>query len=420
MSKHVVIAGIGMGSLELLTEQVKKDIKKAQVIIGASRMLALAKELLIQQQAKHIPQYVQSYQPSEIAEYISFGKEEWYCVLMSGDTGFYSGAKKLAKCLGQVKDCEIELHAGISSLSYLCAAFGKDYSEVVFASTHGREENLAYKVRTNRLTFLVTDGDGAEIAKHLCEYGLSDVTLYVGCQLSYEEETLFTCAPKDYTAHFSKQSIVYKNKKCLLSMLIENKHAQNSMSPLREEDFVRGKVPMTKAEIRSQISAMIDVAQDGILYDIGAGTGGVTMELAKKVPDGKVYAIECNKEATALITRNKHRFSMDQVEVVEGMAPHILQQLPKADAVFIGGSKGKLTNILKVLRTQKRGERLTVVVSAITMETLQEMIALTANEKDSLLSDVEIMQLQASHMVRLGKYHKLEQANPIWLAKGYL
>lgn len=419
MEKDVVIAGIGMGGQALLTEQVREDIENAQVIVGASRMLEFAKEALaVPGKQKQQKVYIQSYHPEEIAETVRDGEKSSYCVLMSGDTGFYSGAKKLAACLGQ-SGVRVRFHPGISSLSYLCAAFGKDYNEAVFASLHGRTENLAYKVRTNRLVFLLTDGDGAGIAEHLCEYGLADTNLYVGCQLSYRDEMLFFCRADEYGKALQGKTV--GNRKPLLSMLIENPKAESGMKPLRDEVFIRGNVPMTKEVVRNQLAAMFDVAEDGVLYDIGAGTGAVSMTLAQKVPKGSVFAIECNPDGVALIGRNKRKMSMDQVHVIEGMAPDGMEGLPQPDGVFIGGSKGRLKEIIQALRTKTEqnggSEKPAVVISAVTLETLHELLGLAGQ---GLLPDMELLQLQGAGTVPIGSYHRLEPSNPVWLAKTYL
>lgn len=421
MQKEVVIAGIGMGNQALLTGQVREDMMGAQVIIGAERILKSAKEILIGADGSKLQKrYIQSYHTDEIAEAVKTGTENSYCVLMSGDTGFYSGAKKLKAQLEGDDEIQIRLHAGISSLSYLCAAFGKDYREAALASLHGRQENIAYKVRTNRLVFLITDGDAAGIAEYLCEYGLADVTMYVGCQLSYEDERLFSCEAGSFKKDCQLNG-ASAEKKPLVSILIENRRAVSKTKPLKDRDFIRGEVPMTKEVIRNQISAMFDVDEDAVLYDIGAGTGAVSMTLAQRVPKGSVYAVECNPEGAALVGQNKRKLSMDQVHIIEAEAPEGLEALPQPDAVFIGGSRGKLKEILLTLRAKRERDgqkgRLPVVMNAITMETLQEVLGL---EKQEVLADLELMQLQVSRRALLGEYHRLKPENPIWLAKAYI
>ncbi|MBE5871290.1 MAG: precorrin-6Y C5,15-methyltransferase (decarboxylating) subunit CbiT [Lachnospiraceae bacterium] len=443
MKKQVILAGIGPGNTLLATRQVCRDIETAQVVIGAPRMIGMARKLSENGatpgksgQMTDKKRYVEQYLPDQIAQIIKESEESRYCVLMSGDSGFYSGTKKLSALLrdeGYQKSAgvQIEIHPGISSLSYLCAAFGKDYNEVSIASLHGRNENIAYRVHTHRLTFVLMEGDGCELAKRLCEYGLADVKIYAGFFLSYEAETLFSCRACEYGETFEQllKSRTQLSEGPLLCLLIENEKNVNPADSFRDGDFIRGNVPMTKAEIRCQICSMLELKKDGVLYDIGAGTGAVTLELARKIPFGTAYAIEYTKQGAELIRQNCRKHSMDQVKVVEGMAPQALTDLQDADAVFIGGSRGRLRDILTALKEKKAGQRLPVVISAVTTETWKELMELAceavnekkADRKETIgLSEVSVIQLQTSRMMPLGSYHRMEPQSPIWLLKGYL
>lgn len=410
MTKKVIIAGIGMGNSTLMTEQVINDIKNAEVIFGAERMLQSVGFLGDFAEKRQVREYLADAIVKDVVE----SEENRYVVLMSGDSGFYSGTKKLLKKLAEYNnskeyDLETVVHPGISSLSYLCAAFQKDYNQVCLASIHGKKENLAYKVKTNRLTFLLTNGNGKEVAEYLCQYNLKDVTLYIGKNLSYENEELMVCKAAEYTEE--------GNEDTLLSILIENHNPMNQMYFYQDEDFIRGRVPMSKSFLRYQVCAMMDVGEDAVIYDIGAGTGAVSIELSKKVPEGKVYAIECNPEGIELIKTNKYKHSVDQIIEIEGTAPEAFTDLEKAGGVFIGGSKGQLFQILEALKVKKATQEIPVIMTAVTLETLQEFMKLA---QDNVFRDLQIMQLSASNMEPLGKYHKLESANPIWIMKGYM
>ena len=420
MKKQIVISGIGMGSPCFMTDQVKRDIEKARVLIGAPRMLDAARMLLadkkqLMEESVAGKCFVEEYRPEKIVHLIRESGEKSFCILMSGDTGFYSGTKKLSDLLGQEAMEEVTVHPGISSLSALCAAFGKDYNEVSLGSVHGKTENIAYRVRTHRLTFLLTDGDGKSLAGHLCEYGLGDVRLYAGYQISYADERFFSCRAKEYEMLPDLPSEGEAYQKCLLSLLIENESPVNATDAFEDGDFIRGRVPMTKSEVRYQICGMLNVKENGIVYDIGAGTGAVTLELGRKVPKGIVYAVECDPKGVELIGKNSRKHAMDQIKVIEGMAPDILEGLPAPDAVFIGGSRGRLQDILSFLRQKKKEKKVPVVISAVTLETLGELL-----ENRDFLHETQIMQIQTSQMKPLGNYHRMEPANPVWLIKGYL
>ncbi len=104
---------------------------------------------------------------------------------------------------------------------------------------------------------------------------------------------------------------------------------------------------MTKSEIRAIILSKLAVKETDIIYDIGAGTGSVSIELAIAACRGKVYAIEYQQEALMLIQENKKRFGCNNLEIIPGMAPEAIEGLLPADIVFIGGTKGNLLFILK-------------------------------------------------------------------------
>ena len=107
-----------------------------------------------------------------------------------------------------------------------------------------------------------------------------------------------------------------------------------------DDTFVRGDVPMTKEEVRSISIAKLKIKKDAVVYDVGAGTGSISVEAAMVATQGNVYAIEQKVEAQELIRENARRMHVDNLHVIEGMAPEALEELPAPDCVFIGGSKG--------------------------------------------------------------------------------
>lgn len=136
----------------------------------------------------------------------------------------------------------------------------------------------------------------------------------------------------------------------------------------------------------------------------------MAMEIAGLSPDIQVYAIEQKQEAASLIWRNKEKFQLENVTVVKAKAPEGLQKLPKATHAFIGGSGGKLKEILQALYEINPNMR--VVANAISMETICEI-------KEALsvypIENEEILQVQASRAKRAGEYHLMQAENPVWI-----
>ena len=136
-----------------------------------------------------------------------------------------------------------------------------------------------------------------------------------------------------------------------------------------DEEFIRGDIPMTREEIRAVVLSRLRLGKDHDLCDIGAGTGSVTVEAALKSPAGSIYAVEKRAEGLELIEENLQKFDCDNVKLIAGEAPEALNDLPRFDRVFIGGSGGRLPEILDFLEIGLKPEG-RIVLNAITMNTL--------------------------------------------------
>jgi precorrin-6Y C5,15-methyltransferase (decarboxylating) CbiT subunit len=180
-----------------------------------------------------------------------------------------------------------------------------------------------------------------------------------------------------------------------------------------DDRFVRGDVPMTKEEVRALILSKLRISEDHILYDIGAGTGTVSVEASLLAKRGRVYAIERRKEALRLLRENRERFDLQNLEIIEGEAPEALAGLPPPHRVFLGGSGGRLPAILEALspRLKKGG---ILLLSAITLDTLLQGVA----GLEAQGYRVEVTQIQVSRLERKGKARLFQALNPIFLIAG--
>lgn len=178
---------------------------------------------------------------------------------------------------------------------------------------------------------------------------------------------------------------------------------------MRDEEFIRGRVPMTKSEVRAVSISKLEPTEGDIVYDIGAGTGSVAVEMALTTRCGHVYAVEYKKEACELIRRNREHFHVNNLTVVEGEAPGVLEGIPGPDKVFLGGSKGKLREILDWIWNKNPGTR--VVVNAAALETLAAVSAYLREHR----MEAEIVCVQVARARRLGEYHLMEGQNPVYI-----
>lgn len=181
---------------------------------------------------------------------------------------------------------------------------------------------------------------------------------------------------------------------------------------LPDAAFIRGKVPMTKQEIRILTLVKAQIGPRDIVYDIGAGTGSLSIEAARLAPEGHVYAVERKEEAIRLIEANGERFGLENLSVIEAEAPAGLENLPLADAVLIGGSGGHLASILDCVAEKLReGGRL--VLNCITVQTLAA--ALDYLHAHEAVYRYEAIQVQVSRLRRVGPYDMADAQNPVYI-----
>ena len=394
--RKVTLVGIGIGTPEGMTVEAAQVIEKADLLVGADRMLAAAAD-------KHKPTF-SAYEPRKIGDYLELHPEyQRIVVLLSGDIGFYSGAKRLYEELEQ-RDFEVDALCGISSVVYFCGKLRTAWEDVCLLSTHGRSANLVGAVKSHHKTFtLLGKGESVHVlCQELMEYGLAHVTVHIGIQLGYEDEKILSGTPEELL----KQSI-----DGLCVALIEN---ETPFSGIRacvdDEEFSRGKAPMTKSEIRSLSVAKLQLPKDAVVYDVGAGTGSVTIELALAAVDGCVYAIERNQEACDLIEENKRKFGTPNIQVVHGLAPEAMEELPAPTHAFIGGSAGNLKEIITCLLGKNPLIRL--VINTVTLETMAEVSECL---KALNLIEEETICVNVSRAKKLGAYHLMMGQNPIYI-----
>jgi precorrin-6Y C5,15-methyltransferase (decarboxylating) len=169
-------------------------------------------------------------------------------------------------------------------------------------------------------------------------------------------------------------------------------------------------VPMTKREIRALILSFLQLEKESIIYDVGAGTGSVSIECAIQAESGHVFAIECREDAAELIRKNQCALGVSNLTVICGSAPEAMEGLPVPDRVFIGGSGGKLEEILQLLC--RKNPALRLVISAVTLETLSEALRCLAALP---FKEPEIVSITAAMARKAGNSHLMTGQNPVYL-----
>lgn len=391
----VYLIGVGMGNRETMTTGALAAVGECPVLVGAPRLLEPWQE-------GH--ECVPLIAAADIAEFMGTRREGPIGVLLSGDVGFYSGAKSLWPLLERY---EVETFPGISSLSYFCARLRTPWQDAAVVSAHGRAHNAAGEIQCHEKTFVLTGGNvrAQDICKELAARGLGEVRISVGERLSYPDERIVTGPAAELAGEeFDSLAVLLAENP---SPLVRPWNAPG----LPDQGFLRGDVPMTKEEVRALVLSKLRPQPQHVAWDVGAGTGSVSVELALSCPAGRVYAVERKPEALDLLKRNKRRFGVQNLEIVDGTAPEALKGLPAPDRVFLGGTSGSLEEILRLVFCKNPEAR--VVCTAVTLETVGE-----AARYFSGLGEADMVQLSVTHTRQAGRYHLMDAQNPVWIFSG--
>ena len=389
---RVDIVGIGPGSRSLQTPQVQQILQEAQCLIGAKRML----EAVQHPGALCCPAIA----PAAIRECMEQHPEmSRFAVVMSGDVGFFSGTKKL---LEELDGWNVAVHPGISSLVYLCAKFGKSYEDVEMVTLHGRQNPILLPLSRGKRVFALVGGDNGmgKLLHHLQENGLGNTMVYAGENLSYPQERLY-----QGTAESLRDTVFDP----LCVALLEPTQGFCYTPGLPDEAFRRTEsVPMTKSEIRAVCLSKLALPEGAEVWDVGAGTGSVTVEMALSAPRGQVYAIEQKPAAVETLRANVGLFHTDNVTVVPGTAPEACCEIPAPTHAFLGGTSGNLQEIVDVILSKNPEAR--IVATAVTMESIAALTACAARFRRA-----EIVTLSVAKARPVGHYHLLTAQNPVYV-----
>ena len=326
---EVTLVGVGLGNPTTLTAAAAAALQQADGLIGSRRLL----------EEYPLPQSVPRKFSTKSAEIVEILKgQDWQnpCVLYSGDTGFYSGARTLVPLL-EAEHIPFQVLPGISSLQYFAARLGRSWQEWSIVSAHGLSCDPVGEVLSAHgkpVFFLTSGSEGASsLCERLSQAGMGHLTATVGQSLSYPQEEIFS---------ESVSRLAGRAFSPLTVLLVEG---YTSCRPacsqgLPDEAFLRGDVPMTKQEVRAAAIGKLEVRDGETYWDVGAGTGSVSVELALLAPHSQVCAVECKGEACSLIRANREKFGVYNLELSQGRAPEILAQLPARTRSFLAAAAG--------------------------------------------------------------------------------
>lgn len=394
MQHELILVGGGSGTAEYLLPAAKQALEQVDCVIASERFLRLVNL----KNTKPMPSVSELIE--KLPEWLERGS---IGIVVSGDPLMYSLCRTI---LNRYPKLPMRVIPGVGSLQLLGAAFGLTMEDAAILSIHGRDCTdgaIARTVSENAVTFFFcskTKGP-KEIASALLKYGLEETELFVGADLTYPEQRLWHGKPSEFE---------YEDNPSLCTAAVKNKAPRAVLRPalLPDSAFLRNSSPMTKEEVRAVIISKLRLSPDSVVWDIGAGTGSISVECARACPFGSVYAVEYKEAALEILNKNKEYFQTTNLSIVPGRAEQEIANLPIPDCVFIGGSGGAMPQLLETIC--KLPKKVRLVVSAVTLETQAELYPLLVH-----LPQFEVVQLAVSRGKQVGSYHVLEGNHPVML-----
>ncbi|MGN0838172.1 MAG: precorrin-6y C5,15-methyltransferase (decarboxylating) subunit CbiE [Pyramidobacter sp.] len=396
MRHKLFVIGVGPGDPGQLTQAAKSAIAGAVFAAAAKRHLSLAagcKEVL------EMKDFGETFTKIDTA--LNRGPA---AVLVSGDTGIYSLLPLVVK---RFPDDDIHVIPGISSVQSLCAAARTTWADAAFLSGHGRalsESALLDYADQNRKTvfFCGPQWNPVRVCRLLAGSGISSLRLTVGERLSYPDQKISTGTPAELAdRQYDDLSLV----------LIENDAPWTKPAGRpRDEEFIRTAVPMTRETVRSAILDLLRLERDSVLWDLGAGTGSVSVAAALICDKGQVCAVEKNPEAVSLIGQNAAKFHRHNLRVLRGDNLEMLPSLPQPTHVFIGGSGPELPRLLKSVSALGGGIR--IAVSAVSLKTWTAAAEILSGAE---FTDFDAIQVSVSRAKKIGSTLIMAAQNSVTL-----
>ena len=430
---RIFIIGIGYKPLDKRSRQI---ILKSRTILASGRLLDVFSRYeeydAVRDRIRVIDNIGETLNYMKAA--LSGDETSTIALLASGDPMFFGIGRRSLEDFG--KDiCEIL--PDMSSMQLAFARIKEPWDDALLISLHGgpdpnRRRKLEYavgdipalSVRHQRIGILTDKiNNPSAIAQALlsnCDAELlSALKLYVCEKIGYSNERVTEGSASEIAAlSFSDPNLV----------IITNERAGRGGAPhrpspssqtatdirfgLTEGEIGHSRGLITKDEVRAAAIHRLRLPRTGILWDIGAGSGSVSIEVARLCPDLRIYAVEKDEEQIANIIQNRDRFTLSNIDIIRGSAPEILTSLPAPDRVFIGGSSGRIDDIIS--HASSRMIAGVIVVNATTLETFTITVATLKKAGYSL----EASQISVSRMTPIGEGHYFSAQNPVFVIQG--
>lgn len=393
MENKLYVLGAGPGNIEQVTPAVQAAAAACRVVACAKRHLNIVKDHPNVLEMKNFSETFDM-----LREELKLGSA---ALLLSGDTGIFSLLPIIKKNFDPE---DVVVLPGISSLQVLCAKVAETWQNSVILSGHGRnisDTKILDSVEHNRSVIFFCDREKnpSWICGLLDNAGLGGVTAIVGERLGAEEERISRGMASDFiNDSFDELSIV---------LLINEGYTEQPHLLPEDAEFLRAdNIPMTHEEVRAVIMAKLSLRREDVLWDIGAGSGSISVTAAPLCRE--VHAVEQNSSAAELVRSNCIKFRRHNIKVYDGSAVDVIDSLPVPDVVFIGGSGDEFIEILKKISSVER--EIHLVVSAVSLKTIADCSKELSKEG---FKNFNAVQLAVSKVKTVGRTRIWQAQNPV-------
>lgn len=401
--KPVTIIGMGMGP-EDLTATHLKIIERADILIGGQRLLNHFKDSAARK--KPITK--------DIDGVVAFVKKQMkskkIVVLSSGDPLYFGIGARLAAALGTQN---VFIYPNISSVSAAFARIKEPWNDVRVVSLHGRknEDELFGALEKENIIAVFTDptNNPAWLAERLIEDGYMNFKMCVLEAIgSDSERSDWYTLRRAAKMNFSEPNLVVLKRSPLEARAKKNLYLG---TPDHHYDHESGLI--TKSEIRAITLSKLRLESDHVLWDLGAGSGSISIEASLLIKKGKIVAIEQNPARIKQIENNTKRFNVKNLKIIQAQLPDGLNNLPQPNCIFIGGGGKDLKNIItEAAGYLKPAGR--IVINTVLIPNLQ--VALTTLRQ--LKFETEVIQVQINRSRQMPWAQRFEAQNPVWIITG--
>ncbi len=417
---QVEIIGIGLDGISGLNAQTLDLINRAQFLIGSSRHLSyFASHSGHKITLGNLQQGIE-----QIIDLISQEPNKSIVILASGDPLFFGLGRLL---LSQIASEKLRFHPHVSSLQLAFSRVKIPWQDVKIISVHGRTPEALIKnlkQGAEKIAVLTDlEYNPPEIAKLCLDLDIPvQYDFYICENLGSKDEKITYFASENIEKLACLNSDIFSSLNILILV-----RSTTSESNLKLESLPKFGLPdsiflnysdrpglITKKEIRIAILGQLELQSSQVVWDIGAGTGSVSIEIARICPESQIFAVEKTAIGYSLIKQNCQQFQVKNIQVLNGKAPEILSDLPNPDRIFIGGSGGNLESILELCSEKLLPEGLLVIALA-TMEHCYETLNWIKNHN----WHYNLLQLQISRSTSIANLTRLSPLNPVTLIKTY-